>query len=274
MPCAAEPLPLLTLLFPEALCGSFTDLRAIREHLSRCAAQPCSLPDATAATAAAAAGGVSTAAAAPHWAPSTNPSVADASYFASPSQQQRNGRHWGPAAAAAAKAAREALRQVAPAGDSGRRQDQPAPDLAAGGLPAAWWEAVPLPPIRLGEISSPAGLPYTLRQAQAVRAAAAGLPSSTSSFLLQVTADPSLPPIPCPPSVLAQCGELQRLAEIVQESGEGPCSASQPDQPPLLLPLAGVAPEEHGALQQLVRCQAGRTHVGLLEATQLLDVTR
>ncbi len=113
--------------------------------------------------------------------------------------------------------------------------------------------------------------------------------SSSSSYvggdrtvLLRIAADPSLPPIPCPLSAAAQCGELCRLLEVLGEDGQAPCSPpqqqqqDQPDQQQqaAVLPLAGVAPQEHAALQQLVSCLAGRTHSGLLESTLLLDVAR
>jgi hypothetical protein len=141
----------------------------------------------------------------------------------------------------------------------------------------------------LGEIAAPERIPYDLPQAQAVRKCAAlsyhyGR-GRESAVLLRVAADPSLPPITCPRSAAQQCGELIRLLEVLEEAepegssraDEAACSPGgsssgchgQPE-----LALLGVAPEEHAALQQLVRCLAGETHAGLLEATQLLDVTR
>jgi hypothetical protein len=95
--------------------------------------------------------------------------------------------------------------------------------------------------------------------------------------LLRAAADPSLPPITCPRSAAQQCGELMRLLEVLEEAHpEGSSSAAEAvsshQQPELA--LLGVAAEEHAALQQLVRCLVGETHAGLLEASQLLDVTR
>lgn len=175
--------------------------------------------------------------------------------------------------------------------------------MQADSLLAFWREWAPPRPTRLGELAAPEGLPYDLRQAQALRALAAGAagapagapagPDGSAScsgsgpaILLRVAADPSLPAVPCPLAAAAQCGELRRLVEVLgeaegQAAGGEPASAGgqhQQQQPQpggaLVLPLVGVAPEERPALEQLVGCLAGRTHAGLLEATQLLDVAR
>lgn len=114
-------------------------------------------------------------------------------------------------------------------------------------------------------------------------------------MLLRLSADPLLPPIACPLSAVQQCGQLECLLELQREGeaeGEGPlaegpgdagatCSTGrgnptdgrhQAQQRTLL--LGGVRPEEHAALRQLVRCLAGQTHVGLLDAACCLDVVR
>lgn len=165
---------------------------------------------------------------------------------------------------------------------------------------------------RLGEIAAPETLPYDLRHAQVVRALAAGAAgtagavgaagtasssggSSSHLVLLRIAADPSLPPIACPLSAAAQCGELCRLLEVLGEGGQPSigeqqqqqrqagerheqqqqqAGQQQQQQQPLILPLAGVAPEEYTALLQLVGCLSGCTHAGLLESTLLLDVAR
>ena len=142
------------------------------------------------------------------------------------------------------------------------------------------WPVRNMPP-SLGEIAAPERIPYDLPQAQAVRTCAALACHSgrgmESAVLLRVAADPSLPPITCPRSAAQQCGELMRLLEVLEEahpegSSRAAEAASSHQQPELA--LLGVAAEEHAALQQLVRCLVGETHAGLLEASQLLDVTR
>ena len=146
----------------------------------------------------------------------------------------------------------------------------------AGNLVAVWREWAPLPASKLGEIAAPRSLPYDLRQTQAVRAAAAAGGCSEAAIALRVAADPSLPAVCCLLPAAQQCGELVRLLEVVEEDAEGSAggSGSGPELVGLELQLAGIAREEHAALQQLVHCLAGHTHAGLLEATQLLDVTR
>lgn len=200
-----------------------------------------------------------------------NPVVASAAFFAPPA----DGRCRGPAAAAAAKAAAVALRQASEASAAATVVEEPR------SLPLERLAA--LPPPRLGEIAAPSPLPYSLRTAQAVRALAAAAPASSSSdgscggggslLLLRIAADPSLPPIPCPPAAAAQCGELVRLLQVLEEE-QAAATASSSGRQPRQLALHGVAPEEHAALRQLVRCLSGRTHAGLLEATLLLDVAR
>ncbi|KAL4859438.1 Zinc finger CCCH domain-containing protein 40 [Chlorella vulgaris] len=165
-----------------------------------------------------------------------------------------------------------------------------------GGALAVWREWAPLKPIRLGEIAAPESLAYSLRQAQALRAALAspGITGSHtgadfaaveassgddahSDVMLQVTSQPPLPAIICPRIVAQQCGELLRQLEVLEEAGTAAGSwrgdGGQPIQLQQLV-LTGVSRDEHAALQQLVNCLAGKTHAGLLEATQLLDVTR
>lgn len=149
--------------------------------------------------------------------------------------------------------------------------------LLADNLLAAWREWAQLPPPRFGEIAAPEPLPYDLRQAQALRAVSAE--AQPGRIWLQLSADATLPPIPCPLSAVAQSGELQRLLEVAGEATAGCGSSSHggleaAGEPELLLPLAGVSAEEHAALGALVGCLAGCTHAGLLEATQLLDVAR
>ena len=186
--------------------------------------------------------------------------------------------------------------------------------LPADSMVAVWRDwGLPQRP-RLGEIAAPETLPYDLRHAQVVRALAAGAAgtacavgaagtasssggSSSHLVLLRIAADPSLPPIACALSAAAQCGELCRLLEVLGEGGQTSIGEQQQQQQqqaggqaplddqqqqqrqqqqqqPLVLPLAGVAPEEHTALRQLVGCLSGRTHAGLLESTLLLDVAR
>ncbi|KAL4437126.1 hypothetical protein ABPG75_004265 [Micractinium tetrahymenae] len=115
-----------------------------------------------------------------------------------------------------------------------------------------------------------------------------------ASVLLRLAADPSLPPIACPLSAVQQCGELARLMELQDEGeaegeaaaegaedaeagiggGSSSGSAAQPLPKQRQLLLVGVRPEEHAALRQLVRCLAGETHAGLLDAVCCLDVVR
>ncbi len=182
----------------------------------------------------------------------------------------------------------------------------------AGSLTAVWQEwGAPLPPIRLGEIAAPSGLLYSLRLAQQARAVAAAAAAAADvdgrspgssmdckegalaggSVLLRLAAEPSLPPIACPLSAVHQSRQLACLLELQQEDGtdvamDAAAAAKEAEQasdsgsagrPAGLQPhlvLVGVRPEEHAALRQLVRCLAGETHAGLLEAACLLDVVR
>lgn len=150
-----------------------------------------------------------------------------------------------------------------------------------------WKEWAPLAPHRLGEVAAPSSLPYTLRQAQAARKALCAAPGSgaaataqhhSSSMWLRLAADPSLPAIRCPLRAAQQANELQRVWELLEESGafSGSTSSGRGGdiESGLGAALPGIAAEEHAALQQLVGCLAGETHAGLLEATQLLDVLR
>lgn len=95
--------------------------------------------------------------------------------------------------------------------------------------------------------------------------------------MLQVTSQPPLSAIICPRIVAQQCGELLRQLEVLEEAGTAAGSWQGDGGQPIQLQqlaLTGVSRDEHAALQQLVNCLAGKTHAGLLEATQLLDVTR
>lgn len=205
-----------------------------------------------------------------------SPLVAGAAFFAPPTDRRR-----GAAACAAAAAAMAALRQ--------HQRDEPVSPQAtpAVDVPAALLAR--LPPPRLGDIAAPEPLPYDLRAAQQVRDLAAARPNSSgsrSSAAVELCAagEPALPPVACPPAVAAQCGELGRLLEVLEEeevaeeqpssssSGGGSPAAEPPAARRLVLP--GVVPDEHAALCQLVGCLAGRTHAGRLEATLLLDVAR
>lgn len=144
---------------------------------------------------------------------------------------------------------------------------------------SVWREWAALPAQRLGELADPEPLPYSLRTAQALRAAVAAVGGgSGGGLVIRLAADPSLPLIPCPLSAAVQSGELCRLLEVLGEEAEGPTGAGSSGRgsPPAAreVPLAGVVPEDHAALRQLVGCLAGTTHAGLLEVTLLLDVTR